>query len=84
MDGPGLPVTDPVLGASAEDPEIEVLQYSGAQPKVNISSTPFAAWVLVTLFLLSVIQKNCADNVIGEMFQLFAEASLHRRSNKPY
>ena len=52
MDGPGLPVTDPVLGASCEDPEIEVRQYSGAPEKVNISSTPLAAWVQVTLFLL--------------------------------
>ena len=73
------------MDCGADDPELEELQRPSPTGHVNTPSTPLAAWVLVTLLLLSFIQKNSTDNIIGEMSQLYAMASLHgNRRNKPY
>lgn len=68
----------------AGDPELENY-YTAVRKPVNKPDIPLVTWVLVSLFLLSAIQKNAADSLIGEISQLFACAQLngHRR-NKPY
>jgi hypothetical protein len=61
--------TEPVL-KPAGDPEIERLQYNKSQSYSYPIRTPAAAWVLTTLILLSIMQKNSANNVICEMSDL--------------
>jgi hypothetical protein len=74
--------TESVL--QAEDPELEDY-YKAVTKPVTQFTTPLAAWVLVSIFLLSYIHKNATDSIIGEMSQLYAIASVngHKR-NKPY
>jgi hypothetical protein len=68
----------------AGDPEIEVYkdEVKNTRQKQDI---PLVTWVLVSLFLLSAIQKTATESLVGEMSQLFADSQRngHRR-NKPY
>jgi len=70
----------------AEDPKLEDYYKAVKKPVLqSTGTTPSAAWVLLSLVLLSHIQKNATESIIGEMAQLYATASVngHNR-NKPY
>lgn len=75
---------EPVM-ESTGDPEIEVFQYRKS-PFCSVSTrTPAAAWVLTTLFLLCVMQKNSQENVICIMSNLVSAAATRKtRRNQPY
>jgi hypothetical protein len=77
--------TDTVTDDQAGDPELEDLQYT-SDPKVRSHvNAPLAAWVLTSIFLLSVLQKNYSDNVIGEISHLLVASNLsNNRRNKPF
>ena len=76
--------TEPVL-KPAGDPEIERLQYNKSQSYSYPIRTPAAAWVLTTLILLSIMQKNSANNVICEMSDLVYASSVNKtRRSQPY
>jgi len=62
----------PIL--SAEDPELENYYEAVKKPTVLRPDVPLVTWVLVSLFLMSAIQKNATESLIGEMSQLFAAA----------
>jgi len=70
----------------AGDPDIEILQYARYYPSSSSSSTtPLAAWVLVTILLISILQKSCQENIISEIYQLCIEASMiGKRQTRPY
>jgi hypothetical protein len=76
--------TAPVFSGPAGDPDLEDY-YQAVRKSGNPSSTPLAAWVLVTIFLLFSINRNATDNVIGEISQLCSLAGIQgNRRNKPY
>ncbi len=72
------PVEDP-----AGDQEVEDLQYTRSMP-MTACRTPAAAWVLTTLFLLSMLYGTSSDNVICEVVGLLNAGSLWKsKQNKP-
>jgi hypothetical protein len=68
----------------AGDPEIEVYKDELKNTRKN-QDIPLVTWVLVSLFLLSAVQKTATESLVGEMSQLYADSQRngHRR-NKPY
>jgi hypothetical protein len=73
---------------TAPDPELEEYHVAVKTPSKSVSTstdTIFAAWVLVTLFLLSSFRQYGATNIIGEIYQLSTAASVTRqKQTKPY
>jgi hypothetical protein len=68
----------------AGDPEVEDLRNVKCAP-TNQCYLPAAAWVLTTLFLLSVLKRTTTDNVICEVAGLLGTASQRKgKQNKPY
>jgi len=68
----------------AGDPEVEDLRNVKCAPR-NQYYLPAAAWVLTTLFLLSVLKRTTTDNVICEVAGLLGTASQRKgKQNKPY
>ncbi len=71
------------LGAA--DPQLEQLQDRSANEDNLSSGTPAAAWVLATLFLISMMRTTYSDNVISEVSSLLAQADVRQtKQNKPY
>jgi len=68
------------------DPELEELQYSSGVKSTNVKKTPEAAWVLTTVFLLSVLQRIYhSENVISEIAANFAKVDVRKKKeNQPY
>ncbi len=61
--------------SAAPDPELEDYYCAVKTTAKPVSTnTPLAAWVLLTLFMLSYIQQNAASNVIGEIFSSMLQA----------
>ena len=63
---------------------IEVLQHSTSRGGNLCNQTPVAAWILVNIFLIHMLQKN-NESLLGEMYNVSMEAGLKEtKRNKPY
>jgi hypothetical protein len=70
--------TENAASSAAPDPELEDYYRAVKTSAKPVSkNTPLAAWVLLTLFMLSYIQQNAASNIIGEIFQLYAAGNVN-------
>jgi hypothetical protein len=69
----------------AGDPELEQLKYNSVAGDYKAKRIPAAAWVLTTVYLLSMLQKSYSDNVICELYRLVAEGQTREsKQNQPY
>ena len=71
----------------AGDPDIEQLQYNITTVTVQSKTAPAAAWILLSLFLLSCLQKSYigSENVICEISDLAVKAAVKgNKRNKPF
>ena len=70
--------------ASCPDPDIEIMSKNPSNI-AKYQNTPLAAWILVLLLLLHILQKNSTDNVVYEIFQLYLrQVCINKKRTNPY
>ena len=68
----------------AEDPVIEIMQHSFKRGGNVRDQTPVAAWILVNIILIHMLQKT-SQSLLGRMYNVSIEAALKEtKRNKPY
>ena len=68
----------------AEDPVIEIMQHSSKRGGNVRDQTPVAAWILVNIILIHMLQKT-SQSLLGQMYNVSIEAALKEtKRNKPY
>lgn len=71
---------------TADDPQIEILTRDNTtrQTTMNNSATPVAAWILVNLLMIYIVQ-NPANSILDELVQLsFEKRMKDKRRTRPY
>ena len=75
---------EPATESSSPDPDIEIMSKNSSSTSQHVK-TPAAAWILVLLLSLQMLQNNSANSVVAEIFQLYLhQACVTKKRNKPY
>lgn len=77
-------ISSSTTSSASPDPEIEIMSRDNNNNNKN-QKTPVAAWILVMLIFLNMIQNNSSGSVIIEMFQLYLRQTVvNSKRTKPY